>query len=98
MTNRPEKLEIVRKHSRVMFNIWYDNKNIQLQMGLNVLHKDIWTKISKHFIQDIFYYIVQVFCLWLNEADFIILWLLLFRWTMWPLGLLFYLYYPQKPY
>lgn len=55
-----------------MFNIWYDYKNIQLQKGLNVLHKDIWTKISKYFIQDIFYYIVQVFCLWLHEADFII--------------------------
>lgn len=55
-----------------MFNIWYDYKNIQLQKGLNVLHKDIWTKISNYFIQDIFYYIVQVFCLWLHEADFII--------------------------
>lgn len=28
-----------------MFNIWYDYKNIQSQKGLNILHKDIWTKI-----------------------------------------------------
>lgn len=36
------------------------------------------------------YYIVQIFCLWFYTADFNLLWMLLLKWAMWPMGILFF--------
>lgn len=41
----------------------------------------------EYFQQSLFYYIVQIFYIWLHEADFIMAMLL--RCAMWPVGLLF---------
>lgn len=39
------------------------------------------------------YYIVQIFCLWFYTADFNLLWMLLLKWAMWPMGILFFLHH-----
>lgn len=39
------------------------------------------------FIQDLFYYIVKIFCIWILKADFIMY--IVVRWAIWPMGLSF---------
>lgn len=36
-----------------------------------VLHNNFRRKVLESFQQSLFYYIVQIFCIWLHEADFI---------------------------
>lgn len=43
-------------------------------------------KFENIFMQGLFYYMVQIFWIWLHKPDFILL--LLLRWGMWPMGLL----------
>lgn len=51
-----------------------------LQKGLNVKLKNIWRKTWFYFEQELFYYIVHIFFIWLHKAD--LLWLLLLKWAM----------------
>lgn len=52
--------------------MWYDYENILLQKGLNDLQKISGEKLANRFIQDLFYYIVQIFHIWLHKSDFIV--------------------------
>lgn len=47
--------------------MYEDYELILLQKGLNVSHKNIMRE--KHFLQDLFHYIVQIFCVQLKKTD-----------------------------
>lgn len=49
--------------------IWLWNHHVQ--KWLNVQHEITWREIWKFSIQDLFYYIVLIFCIGLHKADFI---------------------------
>lgn len=54
-----------------MLNVWYNYDIILLQKGLNILKQEsIRKKIENLFTQDLFYYIVYIFFIWLHQAGF----------------------------